>query len=40
LNHRPPPAAALHLADGAIPANGGAVSSDLHDAFAIRYRVF
>jgi hypothetical protein len=28
-----------HLADGVVPANGGAVTSELHDAFAIRYRV-
>jgi hypothetical protein len=28
-----------HLADGIIPANGGTVTSEIHDAFAIRYRV-
>jgi hypothetical protein len=28
-----------HLADGIVPANGGAMTSELHDAFAIRYRV-
>jgi hypothetical protein len=28
-----------HLADGIVPANGGTVTSDIHDAFAIRYRV-
>jgi hypothetical protein len=28
-----------HLADGIVPANGGAVTSEIHDAFAIRYRV-
>jgi hypothetical protein len=28
-----------HLADDIVPANGGAVTSDIHDAFAIRYRV-
>ena len=28
-----------HLADGIIPDNGDAVTSELHDAFAIRYRV-
>ena len=28
-----------HLADGIVPANGGTVTSELHDAFAIRYRV-
>jgi hypothetical protein len=28
-----------HLADGIIPDNGDAVSSEIHDAFAIRYRV-
>ena len=28
-----------HLADGIVPADGGTVTSELHDAFAIRYRV-
>jgi len=28
-----------HLADGIVPANGGTASSELHNAFAIRYRV-
>ena len=28
-----------HLADGIIPANGAAVTSEIHDAYAIRYRV-
>jgi hypothetical protein len=28
-----------HLADGIVPAGGGAVTSEIHDAFAIRYRV-
>lgn len=28
-----------HLADGIVAANGGAVTSETHDAFAIRYRV-
>jgi hypothetical protein len=28
-----------HLADGIVPANGGTVTSENHDAFAIRYRV-
>jgi len=28
-----------HLADGIVPANGGTVTSELHNAFAIRYRV-
>jgi hypothetical protein len=28
-----------HLADGIIPVNGEAVTSEIHDAFAIRYRV-
>jgi hypothetical protein len=28
-----------HLADGVVPADGGTVTSALHDAFAIRYRV-
>ena len=28
-----------HLADDIVPANGGAVTSEVHDAFAIRYRV-
>jgi hypothetical protein len=28
-----------HLADGIVPAKGGAVTSEIHDAFAIRYRV-
>ena len=28
-----------HLADGIIPVNGDAVTSEIHDAFAIRYRV-
>jgi len=28
-----------HLADGIIPDNGDAVTSEIHDAFAIRYRV-
>ena len=28
-----------HLADGIVPANGGAVTTETHDAFAIRYRV-
>jgi hypothetical protein len=28
-----------HLADGIVPANGDAVTSEIHDAFAIRYRV-
>jgi hypothetical protein len=28
-----------HLADGIVPANGDTVTSELHDAFAIRYRV-
>jgi hypothetical protein len=28
-----------HLADGIVPANGGAMTSELHNAFAIRYRV-
>jgi hypothetical protein len=29
-----------HLADDIVPANGGTASSELHNAFAIRYRVF
>jgi hypothetical protein len=28
-----------HLADGVVPANGDTVTSELHDSFAIRYRV-
>jgi hypothetical protein len=28
-----------HLADGIIPVNSDAVTSEIHDAFAIRYRV-
>ncbi|MEH2527297.1 MULTISPECIES: acriflavin resistance protein [unclassified Bradyrhizobium] len=28
-----------HLADGIVPANGGTVTSEIHDTFAIRYRV-
>lgn len=28
-----------HLADGIVAANGGTVTSELHDAFSIRYRV-
>ena len=28
-----------HLADGITPVNGGAVPTEIHDAFAIRYRV-
>jgi hypothetical protein len=28
-----------HLADGIVPVNGGAVTSEIHNAFAIRYRV-
>jgi hypothetical protein len=28
-----------HLADGIMPVNGDAVTSEIHDAFAIRYRV-
>jgi hypothetical protein len=28
-----------HLADGIVPADGGTVTSELHNAFAIRYRV-
>jgi hypothetical protein len=28
-----------HLADGIVPANGGTVTSELHNAYAIRYRV-
>jgi hypothetical protein len=28
-----------HLADGIVPANGGTATSELHNAFAIRYRV-
>jgi hypothetical protein len=28
-----------HLADGIVPVNGGAVTTETHDAFAIRYRV-
>ena len=28
-----------HLADDIVPANGGTVTSEIHDAFAIRYRV-
>lgn len=28
-----------HLADGIIAANGGTVTTEVHDAFAIRYRV-
>jgi hypothetical protein len=28
-----------HLADGIVPANDGAVTSEIHDAYAIRYRV-
>jgi len=28
-----------HLADGIVPADGAAVTSEIHDAFAIRYRV-
>jgi hypothetical protein len=28
-----------HLADGIVPANGAAVTSEIHDAYAIRYRV-
>ena len=33
------PVRAVALADGIVPANGGTVTSELHDAFAIRYRV-
>ena len=29
-----------HLTDDIVPANGGTASSELHNAFAIRYRVF
>jgi hypothetical protein len=29
-----------HLADGIVPANGDTVTTEAHDAFAIRYRVF
>jgi hypothetical protein len=28
-----------HLADGIVAAHGDTVTSELHDAFAIRYRV-
>ena len=28
-----------HLADGIVPAKGDAVTSEIHNAFAIRYRV-
>jgi hypothetical protein len=28
-----------HLADGFVPVNGSTLTSELHDAFAIRYRV-
>jgi len=28
-----------HLADGIVPAKGDAVTTEIHDAFAIRYRV-
>jgi hypothetical protein len=28
-----------HLADGIVPTNGSAVTTEIHDAFAIRYRV-
>jgi hypothetical protein len=28
-----------HLADGIVPAKGAAVTTEIHDAFAIRYRV-
>jgi hypothetical protein len=28
-----------HLADGIVPANGDTVTTEAHDAFAIRYRV-
>jgi hypothetical protein len=28
-----------HLADGIVPANGGTETSELNNAFAIRYRV-
>jgi hypothetical protein len=28
-----------HLADGIVPAQGDAVTTEIHDAFAIRYRV-
>ncbi len=28
-----------HLADGIVPANGDTVTTEIHDAFAIRYRV-
>src|SRR4029079_13062102 len=28
-----------HLADGIVTADGAAVTSEIHDAFAIRYRV-
>jgi hypothetical protein len=28
-----------HLADGIVPANGGTATSELHNAYAIRYRV-
>ena len=28
-----------HLADGIVPVDGGTVTSEIHDAFAIRYRV-
>jgi hypothetical protein len=28
-----------HLADGIVPVTGGAVTSEIHDAFSIRYRV-
>ena len=28
-----------HLADGIVPVNGGRVTSEVHNAFAIRYRV-
>jgi hypothetical protein len=27
------------LADGIVPTNGSAVTTEIHDAFAIRYRV-
>jgi hypothetical protein len=28
-----------HLADGIVPVNDGAVTTETHNAFAIRYRV-
>ncbi|NOJ40808.1 acriflavin resistance protein [Bradyrhizobium sp. WSM 1791] len=28
-----------HLADGIVPVNGGTVTTEIHDTFAIRYRV-